>query len=147
MHYIDEVDRILTRHCDGNEVQVFQSNEELKRKCLQNNLVLLDMNVKHLGTDLNFTTMLNIIEYLKEQKEYMTALIKRFLPLVDENGSEVLTGHRFLDWPNESYEEGKHAGLQGILKIVLEKSADMLRVFGEDALADECAAQAALNNK
>ena len=87
------------------------------------------------------------LDYLMEQKEYMTALIKRFLPLVDENGSEVLTGHRFLDWPNESYEEGKHAGLQGILKIVLEKSADMLRVFGEDALADECAAKAALMTK
>ncbi|MBQ4552372.1 MAG: FAD-dependent oxidoreductase [Clostridia bacterium] len=67
MHYIDEVDRILTRHCEGKQVQVFQSNEELKRKCLQNNLVLLDMNVKHLGTDLNFTTMLNIIDCLRAQ--------------------------------------------------------------------------------
>ena len=67
MRYIDEVDRILTQHCDGQQVKVYQSNEELKRKCLQNNLVLLDMNVKHLGTDLNFTTMLNIIDWLREQ--------------------------------------------------------------------------------
>jgi hypothetical protein len=87
------------------------------------------------------------LDYLLEQKEYMVELIKRFLPLVDENGSEVLTGHRFLDWPNESYEEGKHAGLQGILKIVLEKSADMLRVFGENELADECIAKATLMTK
>ena len=87
------------------------------------------------------------LDYLMEQKEYMVELIKRFLPLVDENGSEVLTGHRFLDWPNESYDMGKHAGLQGILKIVLEKSADMLRVFGENELADECVAKATLMTK
>ena len=87
------------------------------------------------------------LDYLLEQKEYMVELIKRFLPLVDENGSEVLTGHRFLDWPNESYDMGKHAGLQGILKIVLEKSADMLRVFGENELADECIAKATLMTK
>lgn len=65
MEYIDQVDQILTRHCDGDQVKVYQSNEDLKRKCLQNNLVLLDMNVKHLGTDLNYTTMLNIIDWLK----------------------------------------------------------------------------------
>ncbi|MBR3686956.1 MAG: alpha-L-rhamnosidase [Clostridia bacterium] len=84
------------------------------------------------------------LDYLMEQKDYMIALIKRILPLVDENGSEILPERRFLDWPNDSYPEGKHAGLQGILKIVLEKSADLLRIFGETELADECAAKADL---
>ncbi len=84
------------------------------------------------------------LDYLMEQKDYMIALIKRILPLVDENGSEILPERRFLDWPNDSYPEGKHAGLQGILKIVLEKSADLLRIFGENELADECAAKADL---
>ena len=87
------------------------------------------------------------LDYLMEQKDYMVELIKRILPLVDENGSEILPERRFLDWPNDSYPEGKHAGLQGILKIVLEKSADLLRVFGENELADECVAKAALMTK
>ncbi|MBR5232323.1 MAG: FAD-dependent oxidoreductase [Clostridia bacterium] len=75
MHYISEVDRILTRHCDGDIVNVYKSNEELKRKCLQNNLLLLDMNVKHLGTDRNYSTMLNIIARL------------------EQSGVTLLTGH------------------------------------------------------
>ena len=77
--YINEVDKILNRYCTSGEVQVYRSNEELKLKCLQNNLRLLDMNVKHLGTDKNQLTMQNII----------TAL--------EEKGVELLTGYDCLD--------------------------------------------------
>ena len=55
--YIDEVDKILNKYCTSGEVKVYKSNEDLKLKCLQNNLRLLDMNVKHLGTDKNYVTM------------------------------------------------------------------------------------------
>ena len=83
------------------------------------------------------------VEYLKEQKEYMVALVKRILPLVDENGCETLPERRFLDWPNHENKQGEHAGLQGILKITFERCADMLTVLGEDELAAECAKTAA----
>ena len=59
--YIDEVDKILNEYCTSGEPQVYKSNDELKLKCLQNNLRLLDMNVKHLGTDKNYDTMKNLI--------------------------------------------------------------------------------------
>ncbi len=49
--YIDEVDKILNEYCTSGEPTVYKSNESPKFKCLQNNLRLLDMNVKHLGTD------------------------------------------------------------------------------------------------
>ncbi len=62
--YIDEVDKILTEYCTSGEPIVYHSNDELKLKCLQNNLRLLDMNVKHLGTDNNYATMLNLINSL-----------------------------------------------------------------------------------
>lgn len=65
--YIDEVDKILDKYCTSGKVRVYKSNEELKLKCLQNNLRLLDMNVKHLGTDKNFLTMKNLIAALEEQ--------------------------------------------------------------------------------
>lgn len=87
------------------------------------------------------------VEYLREQKEYMTALIRRILPLVDENGSEQLPQNRFLDWPNNADDVAKHAGLQGILKMTFERSAEMLKVLGEDALAAECEQKAALMAK
>lgn len=63
--YISEVDKILDKYCTGKIAPVYKSNDELKLKCLQNNLRLLDMNVKHLGTDNNFKTMQNLIEDLR----------------------------------------------------------------------------------
>ena len=63
--YIDEVDKILNEYCTSGIPQVYLSNEELKLKCLQNNLRLLDMNVKHLGTDNNYLTMQNLIRAIE----------------------------------------------------------------------------------
>lgn len=59
--YIDEVDNILNEYCTSDIPKVYKSNDELRLKCIQNNLRLLDMNVKHLGTDNNFLTMQNLI--------------------------------------------------------------------------------------
>ncbi len=61
LHYINEVDSILNEYCTSGVPRIYRSNEDLKLKCLQNNLILLDMNVKHLGTDNNYVTMQNII--------------------------------------------------------------------------------------
>ena len=63
--YIDEVDKILNKYCTSGVPQVFKSNDDLQLKCIQNNLRLLDMNVKHLGTDNNYLTMQNLIEAIK----------------------------------------------------------------------------------
>lgn len=59
--YINEVDKILTKYCTSGQPTVYKSNDELRLKCIQNNLRLLDMNVKHLGTDNNYVTMQNLI--------------------------------------------------------------------------------------
>lgn len=64
--YIGEVDEILDTYCTSGTPIVYKSNDELKLKCIQNNLRLLDMNVKHLGTDNNFLTMKNLINAIKE---------------------------------------------------------------------------------
>ena len=63
--YIDEVDKILNEYCTSGIPKVYRSNDELKLKCLQNNLRLLDMNVKHLGTDNNYLTMQNLIHAIE----------------------------------------------------------------------------------
>lgn len=71
--YIDEVDKILNKYCTSGIPQIYRSNDELKLKCIQNNLRLLDMNVKHLGTDNNYITMQNLINALGEQGVEMKA--------------------------------------------------------------------------
>lgn len=65
MKYINEVDEVLASF-STDYPDLYVSNEELKLKCLQNNLRLLDMNVRHLGTDKNFKTMQSIIEWLSK---------------------------------------------------------------------------------
>ncbi|MBE6769527.1 MAG: FAD-dependent oxidoreductase [Ruminococcaceae bacterium] len=65
--YINEVDKILDTYCDSGSAKVYLSNEDLKLKCLQNNLRLLDMNVKHLGTDNNYKTMQNLINAISDE--------------------------------------------------------------------------------
>lgn len=67
--YICEVDDILVKCSvsakdnDGSEkvAKVYYSNDDLKLKCLQNNLQLLDMNVRHWGTDKNLIVMNELI--------------------------------------------------------------------------------------
>ncbi len=64
--YINEVDKILCEYCTSAIPKIYRSNEELKLECLQNNLRLLDMNVRHLGTDNNYLTMQNLIRAISE---------------------------------------------------------------------------------
>lgn len=64
MEYITAVDEILESFSESYP-PIFESNEDLKLQCLQNNLRLLDMNVRHLGTDRNVITMQHLIDWLK----------------------------------------------------------------------------------
>ena len=77
-------------------------------------------------------------EYLREQKDYIAAMMKRYVTYIDENGSENLPEGRFFDWPTNGYPEQKHAGLQGLTALALQKGGELLRILGESALADEC---------
>ncbi|MBP5303730.1 MAG: NAD(P)-binding protein, partial [Clostridia bacterium] len=66
MKYIKQVDEILHEHADPEDYpKIYSSNEGLKRKCLQNNLRLLDMDVRHLGTDRNLLIMKALIRDLE----------------------------------------------------------------------------------
>lgn len=66
MKYIFEVDNILKNHCVSHYPKSYFSNEELKLQCLQNNLQLLDMEVRHLGSDRNFEIMKNLIQTIED---------------------------------------------------------------------------------
>ena len=71
MNYIKQVDSTLRIFAEEYP-ELYTSNDYLKLKCLQNNLQLLDMDVRHLGTDKNYSTMMTLIEYLSEKIEIKT---------------------------------------------------------------------------
>ena len=82
------------------------------------------------------------LDYLREQKGYITELVERLIDFVDKEGSEQLPAWRFLDWPNDSNNEAKHAGLQAMLKMTLDRCVEMLIALGKEGLAFRCAVTA-----
>ena len=86
-------------------------------------------------------------EYLAEQKEYMSALLRHLMTKVGDNGKEQLDGMRFLDWPSSPNQKGVDAGLQALMAITMDAGSEMMRVLGDQALSDECAQKAALLRK
>ena len=57
MEYITKLDNILEKFAGKDFPSIYKSNIELKQKCEKNGLTLLDMNVRHLGTDNNYRIM------------------------------------------------------------------------------------------
>ena len=60
--YMEQADKILVEF--GATTERYMPNDDLKKLCLQNGLHMQQAQVKHLGTDCNFSTMNKIIENL-----------------------------------------------------------------------------------
>jgi uncharacterized FAD-dependent dehydrogenase len=65
MELIERADSILVRF--GATRNRYVPDESLKLKCLQNDMHMQQAILKHLGTDENYKTMSNLIEYLRER--------------------------------------------------------------------------------
>lgn len=87
------------------------------------------------------------LNYLIEQKEYMSALMTQFCSMVDENGQETLNGTRFLDWPSSPFPKAVDAGYQALLKMTMEAGAEMLEIIGDRDVSNLCAKKAKLMGK
>lgn len=127
MEYINKLDYILSKFATDYP-DMYESDDELKLECLRNNLTLLDMNVRHLGTDKNYDTMLALYNDLKTfygvemltnyTCEYLTqtALKDKFIMRIS-NGSDkrlldakrvvVATGRSGADFVKQICEEFK----------------------------------------
>jgi len=62
LSYIEYADKILVNF--GATTKRYMPNNKLKKLCLQHDLHMLHSECKHLGTDDNFKTMVNMIDYL-----------------------------------------------------------------------------------
>ena len=67
MHYVDEIN---LRHGGEGTKLYSTANSEIKRECLKNDLHLLDAQVRHLGTDINYIVLENIYNELKDKVDF-----------------------------------------------------------------------------
>ena len=67
MKYVDEIN--LRYGGEGTKLYS-TANTEIKRECLKNGLHLLDAQVRHLGTDINYIVLGNIYEELKDKVDF-----------------------------------------------------------------------------
>lgn len=69
--YIWEANDILEKF--GATKQIYQPNDDLKALCDKNDIIMQQTKLKHLGTDENYATMLNLIDDLKQKVEILTS--------------------------------------------------------------------------
>ena len=64
------VDKINLSHGGAGTKLYSTANTKIKRMCLENGLHLLDAQVRHLGTDINYVVLGNIYEELKDRVDF-----------------------------------------------------------------------------
>jgi alpha-L-rhamnosidase len=74
-------------------------------------------------------------EYLAGQRDYLIYLVKLLSGALDDQSCELLGGMRFLDWPSYGNDAAIEAGLQAMLILALEASAELCEELGEKAAA------------
>ena len=67
MRYVDEIN---LSHGGAGTKLYSTANTKIKRMCLENGLHLLDAQVRHLGTDINYVVLGNIYEELKDRVDF-----------------------------------------------------------------------------
>ena len=70
LELMEYVDRINLDY-GGEGTKLYSTTvTDIKKKCIQNDLHLLDASVRHLGTDINYVVLENLYAHLKEQVEF-----------------------------------------------------------------------------
>ncbi len=70
INYIEQADDILVKF--GATKERYTPDNELKKLCLQHDLHMQQAQLKHLGTDSNFDTMVKLVESLKDKVTILT---------------------------------------------------------------------------
>ena len=78
------------------------------------------------------------LDYLMEQKDYMTTLFNHLISKIDDKGKEMLDGTRFLDWPSSPNVKGVDAGLQALMVMAMDAGQEMALAMGDKELASRC---------
>lgn len=78
------------------------------------------------------------LNYLKQQKSYLSGLVKQIVAKVGDDNKEKLDGTRFLDWPSSENPKGIHAGLQAMTVWSLSAASKISVLVGDKETTDLC---------
>ena len=67
MKYVDDIN--MSHGGEGTKLYS-TANSSFKKLCRQNNLILLDASVRHLGTDINYVVLSNLYDELKDKVDF-----------------------------------------------------------------------------
>ena len=88
MKYVDEIN---CRY-GGSVTKLYSTaNSDIKRKCLQNGLHLLDAQVRHLGTDINYEVLGNIYAELRKKVEFKFNTEVSSISVNDDGSFNIIT--------------------------------------------------------
>ena len=76
--------------------------------------------------------------YLKEQHDYLTALVNQIAKQIDKNGKENLDGTRFLDWPTSENPDVIHSGIQALTVLTMQSAKDIAAWLNDPNLQKTC---------
>ena len=80
MKYVDEIN--MSHGGEGTKLYS-TANSSFKTLCRQNNLILLDASVRHLGTDINYVVLGNLFEELKDKVDFRFRTPVEHIEVVD----------------------------------------------------------------
>ena len=93
MKYVDKIN--LAYGGEGTKLYT-TAGSNLKTKCMQNDLHLLDASVRHLGTDVNYIVLSHLYEHLKDKVEfYFNCMIDHVEKV--ENGYRLYHGDTYYE--------------------------------------------------
>ncbi|MBQ9272487.1 MAG: NAD(P)/FAD-dependent oxidoreductase [Mogibacterium sp.] len=87
MEYVDTIN--MSHGGEGTKLYT-TANSSFKKLCRQNNLLLLDASVRHLGTDKNYVVLGNLYEELKDKADFRFRTPVEHIEVID-GGYRVIT--------------------------------------------------------
>ena len=86
------------------------------------------------------------LSYLREQHEYLRALVPELCKFIGEDGRED-SPNQFLDWPTRADPAATHAGIQGLYGMAMDAAAYLFEALGDADSAAFCRKNRALLEK
>ena len=87
MKYVDDIN--MSHGGEGTKLYS-TANSSFKKLCRQNNLILLDASVRHLGTDINYVVLKNLYDELKDKADFMFRTPVKHIEVID-GGYRIIT--------------------------------------------------------
>lgn len=93
MRYVDDINMSF----GGEGTKLYSTaGTKLKKRCMQNDLHLLEASVRHLGTDKNYIVLEHLYEYLKDRVDFFFNKQVDCIEVVEEGYCAVCSEERYI---------------------------------------------------